>query len=76
MTDFDNILIFSLARGFDFVLPLGWLTTLITPVMGISCSGKFGKDCFDMLKSIGFGDLVRVFSSTRQYDRVCLCWYE
>ena len=29
--------------------------------MGISCPGSFGKDFFDMLKSIEFGDLVRIF---------------
>ena len=38
----------------DFVLSLGLTTPLITPIMGISCPGSFGKDCFDMLKSIGF----------------------
>ena len=29
--------------------------------MDISCPGSFGKDFFDMLKSIEFGDLVRIF---------------
>ena len=24
--------------------------------MNMSCPGSVGKDCFDMLKSIGFGD--------------------
>ena len=38
-------------------------TQLTTPVMGISYPGSFGKDCFDMLSSIGYGDLVRLFSS-------------
>ena len=71
-TDFDRILTFSLARGFDFVLSLGVTTPLITPVMGICCPGSFWKDCFDMLKSIEFGDLVRLFSSSRQSDRVYL----
>ena len=47
-------------------------TPLITPVMGICCPGSFGKDCFDMLKSIGFGDLVRLFPSSRRSDRVYL----
>ena len=32
----------------------------------------FGNKCFDMLKSIGFGDLERLFSSSRQSDRVYL----
>ena len=31
-------------------------TLLITPLMDISCPGSFGKDCFDMLKRIRFGD--------------------
>ena len=35
-TDFEKILTFSLARGFDLVLSLGVTTPLITPVMGIS----------------------------------------
>ena len=38
-------------------------TQLTTPVMGISYPVSFRKDCFDMLSSIGFGDLVRLFSS-------------
>ena len=40
--------------------------------MGIRCPGSFGKDCFDMLKSIGFGDFVIHFSSSGQSDRVYL----
>ena len=32
----------------------------------------FGKKCFDMLKSIGFRDFLRVFSSLRRSDRVYL----
>ena len=35
-TDFETILTFSLARGFDLVLSLGVTTPLITLVMGIS----------------------------------------
>ena len=35
-------------------------TPLVTPVMGISSPCILGKKCFDMLKSIGFGDL-RIF---------------
>ena len=49
-------------------------TPLITPVMGISWPCILGKECFDMLKSIGFGDLVRLFSSSRRSDRVYLGW--
>ena len=45
-------------------------TPLTTPVMRVSCS--FGELCFDMLKSIAFGDLVGLFSSSRQSDRVYL----
>ena len=40
--------------------------------MGISWPCILGKECFDMLKSIGFGDLVRLFSSSRWSDRVYL----
>ena len=36
---------------------------------------NFGKECFDMLKSIGFEDLVRLFSSSRRSDRVYLGWF-
>ena len=35
-TDFEKILTFSPARGFDLVLSFGVSTPLITPVMGIS----------------------------------------
>ena len=62
----------SLARGVDFALSLGVTTPLITPVMGISCPGSVGKDCFDMRKSIGFGDLVGLFASLRRSDSVYL----
>ena len=34
--DFEKILTFNLARGFDLVLSLGKTTPLISPVMGIS----------------------------------------
>ena len=34
-TDFEKILTFSLARGFDLDLSLGVATPLINPVMGI-----------------------------------------
>ena len=44
--------------------------------MGISYPGNFGKDCFDMLKTIGFRDLVRLFSSSWQFDKVYyLGWF-
>ena len=36
----------------------GVMTPLITPCI-------FENECFDMLKSIGFGELVRLFSSFR-----------
>ena len=71
-TDFMQILTFSLARRFDLVLSLGVTTALITPVMGISGPCILGKECFDVLKSIGFGGLVKVFSSSRRSDRVYL----
>ena len=71
-TDSDKILIFSLARGFDFVLSLGVTTPLITPVMDMSCPVSFGKNCFDMLKSIGYRDLVGLFASSRRSDQVYL----
>ena len=59
-TDFEKILAVSLARGFDLVLSLGVTTPLVTPVLGISWPCIIGKECFDMLKGIGFGDLVRL----------------
>ena len=71
-TDFEKILTFSRARGFDFVLPLGVMTPLITSIMSISCPCIFGREYFDMLKSAGFGALVRPFSSSRQSDRINL----
>ena len=54
---------------------LSYYSKLITPVMGISWPCIFWKVCFDMLKSIGFGNLVRLFSSLRQSDRVYLRWF-
>ena len=45
---------------------------VITPVMGISWSFILLRECFDMLTSIGFGDFIRVFWSSRRYDRVYL----
>ena len=48
---------------------------LITPVLGISWHFILLKECFDMLSSIGHGDFVRVFWSSRQYDRVYLGWF-
>ena len=59
-------------QGFDFILSLGVTTPLITPVMDMSFPGSVGKGCFDMLKSIGFGDLVGLFASSRRSDRVYL----
>ena len=49
-----------LARGFDFVLPLG----VITPVMNT------GEVDFDMLKSMEFGNLVDLLQSSRCFDRL------
>ena len=71
-TDIDKKLTFSLAGAFDFVLSLGVTTPLITPVMEMSCSGSVGKDCFGMLKSVGFGNLVGLFASSRRSGRVYL----
>ena len=73
-SDFE-ILTFSLARGFVLALSLGMTTPLIAPVMDISWPCILGKECFDMLKSIGFGDLVRLLSSSRRSDRVYLGWF-
>ena len=71
-TDFKQILTFSLARWFSLVLSLGATTPLITPVIAISLLCIFGKECFDMLKSIGFGNLVSIFSSSRRSDGIYL----
>ena len=62
----------KICQGFE---KLSYCSKLITPVMGISWPCIFGKVCFDMLKSIGFGNLVRLFSSLRQSDRVYLSWF-
>ena len=43
--------------------------------MGISYPDSSQKECFDVLKKIGFGDLVRLFSSTRQSHRVYVDWF-
>ena len=53
-TDFEKILTFSLARGFDLDLSSVVTILLINPVMVISWPCIFEKECFDMLKSIGF----------------------
>ena len=45
---------------------------LITPVIGITSTFILLKECFDMLSSIGYGDFVRVFWSSRRYDGVYL----
>ena len=66
------MLTLSLARGFELVLPLGVTSPIITPVMGISWPFILLKECFDMLSSIGYGDFVRVFWSSRRYDKVYL----
>ena len=48
---------------------------LITPVMDITWPCILGKKCFDLLKSIEFGGLVRLFSNSRRSDRVYLGWF-
>ena len=45
-TDFEKILTFSLARGFDLVLSLGVTTPLITLVLGISWPCIFWERMF------------------------------
>ena len=45
-----------------------------TPVVGISWPCILGKECFHMPKSLGFGGLVKLFSSSRRSDRVYLGW--
>ena len=54
---------FCIGRWFEFVLCLGVTTPLIVPFMGIIWVVSFGNVCFDMLKSIEFCGLVRLFSS-------------
>ena len=60
---FDQILTFSLARILDFVLYTPVKSELKTPVMGITYPATFEEDCFDIVKSIWFGNWVRLFSS-------------
>ena len=48
---------------------------LVTPAIGISWPFILLKECFDMLSSIGYGDFLKVFWSSRQYDRVYLGWF-
>ena len=60
----------------EFLSSFGVTTPLIIiPVMSISCPASLRKIYFDMLKSTGFGDLVRHFSSSRQSNRVYLGWF-
>ena len=66
-TDSDKIMTFSWGRIFEFVLSVGVKTEVKTLVMGIAWPASFEKDCFDMLKSIWFGNLVRLFSSFKTY---------
>ena len=74
-TDFENIHTLRLTRVFDLVLSLAVTIPLITPVTDISWPGILEKECFDMLSNLGYGDFVRVFSSSRRYDRVYLGWF-
>ena len=46
------------------------MTPLITTVMSIDRIGIFWEVDFDVLKSIEFGNLVGLLSSSRQFDRV------
>ena len=59
--------------GFHLVLYLIVTNPLVTLFMGISGPSIFGKVCFDMLKSIEFGYLLRLFSSFRHSDRIFEC---
>ena len=59
----------------ELVLSLDLTTSLITPLVGIRWPCIFGKECFAMLKSIEFRDVVRLFSSSRLSDRVYLAWF-
>ena len=45
-------------------------TPLITQVMSIDEIGNFWEVDFDMLKSMEFGNLVDLLSSSRRFDRV------
>ena len=73
--DFVMDLTFWLARGFDFVFPLGVTTPLVTPVMSFDWIGSFWEIDFDMLKSMGFGNLAGLLSSSRWFDRVYQGWF-
>ena len=68
--DFKKILNFCLVRGFNLVLSLGVKTPLIIPVMDLSGPCILGKEWFDMLRNIGYGDFGRSFSSFSRYNRV------
>ena len=54
------------------ILSFSVTTPLITSVIGIIWPCIFGKECFYMLKSIGFGDWFDFFSSLARSDRVYL----
>ena len=73
-TDFYNFLNLSLARGFDFLLSLSVTTPLIIQLIGISWFFMCWRDCFHMLKSLGLGDMVRLFSNFRPSNKVYLGW--
>ena len=59
------------------LLPLDTTTSLVTPILSIGWLGSFGEICFtNFLKSTWIGNLVRLFSSSRQSDRADLHWAE
>ena len=60
---------------FDFVLSLGVMNPLITPVMSIDWMGSIWEVDFDMLKNMDFGNLVDLLSSLRRFDRVYQDWF-
>ena len=67
---------FSLARDFDFILSLGVTTPFLTPVMGMSCPGIAGKNCFHMLKSIGleiWSDFLKIRDNLIGSTLVAFC---
>ena len=66
---------FWFARGFDFVLSLDVTIPLLTQVMRIDWIGSFWEVEFDMLKSMKFGNLVGLFSSSKRFDRVYQGWF-
>ena len=48
----------------------GVMTLLVTPVINIDWIGNFWEVDLDMLKSLEFGNLVGLLTSSRRFDRV------